>query len=155
MNDLELDLEVLEGNEIEKEEYNKEIQILERGFNNNYDYKLEYILIGNTIAAKTKIIGRFLQRNLVDNKSISFNSYFTIIQIRSIKYCLELTNIDSEERNNLIKNIYLLKRANCLIFVYDITDRKSFENLEFWIDESKKNSEKNAIKFWLGINVKN
>ena len=62
---------------------------------------------------------------------------------------VKLWDTPGEKRTINITSSYLTS-AKGIILVYDITNRESFENLTFWIDEIMKKCLKNACKILLG-----
>ena len=109
------------------------------------------VLVGESGVGKTCIITRFIKNEFIyDEIPTIFASYSEKI--------LELKNYDEQIRFHLwdtagqekyrsIANIFY-KDSNAAILVYDITNRKSFEEIkDYWYDEVKKYTKENTNKF--------
>ena len=62
---------------------------------------------------------------------------------------LQIWDTAGQERFRSIQASYY-KGANGILVVYDITNRKSFENLNSWLIEIEKNGNKNVYKLLIG-----
>ena len=66
-----------------------------------------------------------------------------IIQIEDKKIRLQIWDTAGQERfRNVTKSYFQTNQG--FVLVYDITDKNSFDNLEFWMDQIKLNGPKNA-----------
>ena len=76
--------------------------------------------------------------------------YFNIgIQIREKIFDLILLDINGR-LTFLDFPLIILKSCHCVIIVYDITDRESFDNLKIWIDICNNYCEQNIIRVLVG-----
>ena len=62
---------------------------------------------------------------------------------------LQIWDTAGQERFKAIQASYY-KGANGILVVYDITERKSFDNLNSWLIEIEKNGNKNVYKLLIG-----
>ena len=62
---------------------------------------------------------------------------------------LQIWDTAGQERFRAIQASYY-KGANGILVVYDITERKSFDNLNSWLIEIEKNGNKNVYKLLIG-----
>ena len=62
---------------------------------------------------------------------------------------LQIWDTAGQERFRSIQASYY-KGANGILVVYDITDRKSFDNLNSWLIEIEKNGNRNVYKLLIG-----
>ena len=137
-------------------------------FEINDDDMIEYklILIGDSSVGKTCLFkkittGVFLGKNVstvgIDRKTLQFEYEFDEKGKKVTRtVIINLTDTAGQERYKSITTSYY-KGCNGVILLYDITDRKSFEHLEDWIN-SVKNSignfeESKYIIFLLGTKV--
>ena len=128
----------------------KDIHIVKRNNNKKYDYKLRYILLGDTFTGKSKIVQGFIQKNYEDINTINYDGFVVDIQIR--ENLINLLIIDVGGGRTILTfplNKYL-KNVQCAIIVYDITNRESFDNLKFWIDMCDEYCEVNTIRVLVG-----
>ena len=108
------------------------------------EYKL--ILCGDSSVGKTCLFkkitsGIFLGKNVstvgIDRKSLSFVCDFDEDGKKISKNVLiNLTDTAGQERYKSITKAYY-KGSNAVILLYDITDKKSFDHLEEWINSIK------------------
>ena len=76
----------------------------------------------------------FKEGRSMTTSSESFVNYF--VEINNKKYCLNLWEIISQKACRPLTKIFL-KNSKIVIFVYDITSRSSFEDLNNWIKDVK------------------
>ena len=128
------------------------------------EYKL--ILIGDSSVGKTCLFkkitsGIFLGKNVstvgVDRKTLSFEYEFQEKE-KKVKrnVMINLTDTAGQERYKSITKSYY-KGSNAVILLYDITDRKSFDHIEDWINSIKNSvdnyEESKYIVFLLGTKL--
>ena len=66
---------------------------------------------------------------------------------KSVK--LNIWDTAGQERFKTITATYY-KGSHGIILVYDITDRQTFNNIQFWLEEVKKHAGANVVKFIVG-----
>ena len=117
-------------------------------FNDDETIEYKLILIGDTSVGKTTLFkkitsGEFLPRNVstigVDRKALTFICEFEEKgQKVSKNIMVFLTDTAGQEKYKSITKSYY-KGSNGVILLYDITDKKSFDHVNSWM-ESIKNS---------------
>lgn len=132
-------------------------------FELNDDDTIEYkiILIGDSSVGKTclfkKITSKiFLKKNVstvgIDKKTISFDYEFEENERKVTRnVIINLTDTAGQERYKSITKSYY-KGSNGIMLIYDITDKKSFDHIEDWINsikESVGNYEDNKYTIFL------
>lgn len=115
-----------------------------------YDYVIKTIIIGDSNVGKSNILTKF-----VDNEFNS-KSYTTIgVDYKIITFNYENKNIKlviwdtagQERFKSIVKTFY--NCANVVIICFDLTDKTSFENIDYWYNEvikqtnQKQNTNKN------------
>jgi len=103
-------------------------------------YKI--IVVGDSGVGKTAIIRRYIDR-------VFHNDYLTTIGIdhdlvRTDKVCLSLWDTAGQERFRSISTAYI-RDVDVVILVFDITERKTFDNLPYWFNVIKKQNQSPAI----------
>ena len=103
------------------------------------DLKLKLILLGDSGVGKTNLISRYISNNFDENTRATigvefFCKNFRINKKRTIK--VEIWDTAGQERYKAITSVYY-KGAKGAFIVYDITSRKTFENIDKWIGEIK------------------
>ena len=102
----------------------------------NYEQLYKIIIIGDSGVGKSNILGRYLHNEFrEDTKStvgVEFGSKKMVIENIPIK--LQIWDTAGQERfHSITKNIY--RNANGVLFVYDITNQESFNNIKNWIKD--------------------
>ena len=108
------------------------------------EYKV--IFLGNSGVGKTQLINSILG-NKFDSESLSTtNATFLskYIKIKKKNYKINLWDTAGQEIYKSITSLFV--KGSCIvIFVYDITDQTSYDDLEFWIEKSQEILENNCI----------
>ena len=111
-------------------------------------YSIDYIIIGDTNVGKTNIIyryrkGEFLNDDITATVGLEFSSKFVEINNRIFQLKLwDTAGMDGFE--SIRKGFY--KNAACAIIVYDITEKKTLESVDKWIEECNENSDNILLK---------
>ena len=103
------------------------------------ELKLKLVLLGDSGVGKTNLISRYISNNFDENTRATigvefFCKNFRINKKRTIK--VEIWDTAGQERYKAITSVYY-KGAKGAFIVYDITSRKTFENIDKWIGEIK------------------
>ena len=115
----------------------------DEGAINNKPIKYSIIILGNSGVGKTCIYTR-LFKDKFDNMSITtvsanFVTYY--VKLHNKKYELFLCDTAGEEIYRALTKQYY-KNADGAIFVFDLTNEKSLEDIEFWYNSYKEQKEK-------------
>ena len=110
-------------------------------FNQNLENSeiIKVILVGNSGVGKTSIINRFYNNSFYElmNSTIVMNHVNKIIQIKGKSVILNVWDTAGQEQYKSCNKLFI-KNSNIVILVYDITDKKSFDDLEYWYDFIRK-----------------
>jgi len=108
----------------------------------NYDYLFKIILVGDSAVGKSTL----LMRICGDKFNPSF--FPTLIQnTNTIK--LAIWDTAGQERFKSITSAYY-GGADGVIIVFDVTNKESFKNVEYWLDDIKENKGKNVAGLLIG-----
>uniref|UniRef100_A0A8D0A342 Ras-related protein SEC4 n=1 Tax=Sander lucioperca TaxID=283035 RepID=A0A8D0A342_SANLU len=99
-----------------------------------YDYLFNLLLIGDSGVGKTCLLFRFSEDafNTTFISTIAIDFKMKIIELDGKKIKLQLWDTAGQERFRMITSAYY-RGAMGIILVYDITNRKSFDNIKNWI----------------------
>ena len=109
------------------------------------------VLLGESGVGKTCIIDRFIDDNFEDNKRTTDISIYTVktmtfdeFQGKSVKF--EIWDTAGQEKYRALNKIFY-KDAGVAILVYDITNKKSFEEIQkYWSNQIKESAPKDISK---------
>ena len=109
--------------------------------------KIKVILLGESKVGKTSLINCFLNKEFNENILTTLNYSFVnkTINIENKNYEIHLWDTVGQERYRSISKIYI-KGAEIVIFVYDITNKKSFKELPFWVKYVEDLIDKDIVK---------
>ena len=103
-------------------------------FKKQSDNDLKMILVGSSGAGKTNLInsliGEKFQTVILATSSSTYAE--KKITIDNKLYEIEIWDTAGQEKFNSLTKIFI-KGAKIVLFVYDITSRKSFEEIDFWL----------------------
>ncbi|KAM4664588.1 ras-related protein Rab-13 [Discoglossus pictus] len=117
----------------------------------SYDHLFKLLLIGDSGVGKTCLIVRFSEDSFtstyISTIGIDFKIRTTEIQGKKIK--LQVWDTAGQERFKTITTAYY-RGAMGIILVYDITDERSFENIQNWMKSIKENAAAGVERMLLG-----
>ena len=121
------------------------------GQQNEYDYLLKYLIIGNSGVGKSSLLLRYSDNEYLDKHIITIGVDFKIKSLE-IDNCKVKTNIWDTAGQERFKNITVsyYKGASGVMLVYDITDVESFNKLGEWLIEVEKNAPSKVYKILVG-----
>lgn len=118
---------------------------------NGYDMIFKIVLIGDTSVGKTNILTKYLSDEFdPESKAtvgVEFGTKNFKIENNIVK--VQIWDTAGQERYRSITNAYY-KGAKGSLLIYDITNKKSFENLEKWISDIKTNGDDNISIILVG-----
>ena len=101
-------------------------------------YFIKIILLGESGVGKTSLINVYFDNNF-NNNEISTGSVkesFNTEKINNKIYKINIWDTMGQEKyRSLVKTF--INESNIVIFVYDITRKKTFTELKYWVDKTK------------------
>jgi len=112
--------------------------------------KIKLIVVGESKVGKTSLINQYIEHTF--NSDITFtitsDKYEKIIKLdNNEELNIEIWDTVGQEKYKVINNIFI-KNSKIALLVYDITNRYSFEQLEYWYNIIK---EINTFNITFGI----
>ena len=104
-------------------------------------YIIKILTLGDTLVGKTSIILRFSDNTFNENQLATIGLDFKTKYIRAGDASVKIALWDTagqEKFKNIAKQYY--NGANGVLLIYDVCNRKSFERIEFWLNELKENN---------------
>ena len=111
--------------------------------------KLKIILLGNSGVGKTSILKR-LSNNKFDScvTTVGCDTSIYYAKYKSKKYQLTFADPSGQERYRALTRSFL-RNTDGVLFVFDISDQKSFEDISFWYNFYKEENE-NVVGLLIG-----
>jgi small GTP-binding protein len=108
--------------------------------------RIKLILVGDKSVGKTSIITQFSENQFSNEyiPTIGSDKIMKEIEIKGEKLNLEIWDTVGQEQYRTVNKIFI-KNAQIALIVYDITDKDSFNDLNFWLKEINDNNSKKAI----------
>eukprot|EP01132_Coremiostelium_polycephalum_P000642 gene642-795_t len=122
---------------------------------NKTDKNLFKILfIGDSDTGKTSIVTRFAKNDFDEDREctigIEFHVKELVIDGQTLSLCIWDT-AGQEKFRALISSYY--RGAHGVILTYDVTNKESFKNIQYWIDEVESFSTRPNIKLLIGNKI--
>ena len=117
--------------------------------------RIKSIIIGNTAVGKTNLINIAIGQPFNENQPSTFSQNYSqkIINHMGHEYILDLWDTIGQEQLRTINKLFY-NNSKIVIFVYDITNLKSFEDLKEWANEiDNQLGLKNVIKGVVGNKI--
>ena len=98
--------------------------------------RVKFIIIGDKTVGKSCIINQFIEKQFVNEyiPTIGSDKIKKEIEIEGEKLKLEIWDTVGQEQYRAVNKIFI-KNAQIALIVYDITNKDSFNNLNFWLQE--------------------
>ena len=104
-------------------------------------YIIKIVTLGDSMVGKTSIVYRYFENkfneNILSTIGIDFKTKYIKVRDASVKVLIWDT-AGQEKFRNIAKQYY--QGANGVLLVFDVSDRKSFERIEYWLNEIKENN---------------
>ena len=119
--------------------------------NEKEDYTFKYIIIGNAAVGKSNISFRFTKGKFSEKYQATIGMEFTYknVKIGEKIYRIQIWDTAGQECFKSVSRGYY-KSSVCALVVYDITNRKSFDNVIEWIEECKNNGPQTVTMVLVG-----
>ena len=100
----------------------------------DYDKKCQLLIIGDAIVGKTSILSRFENNSFNPNylATVGLDFFKKEVIIDNKKIRIKIWDTAGQERyKSLTKGFF--RNAQGIIIVFDVTNKESFDNLQYWI----------------------
>jgi len=95
---------------------------------------IKVVFLGENNAGKTSLIQRYINGNFDDFGYTTCPSCSTKkINCDKKNFCFDLWDTSANERYRALTKIFI-SNADIIVLVYDITNKESFFELDFWVD---------------------
>ena len=117
------------------------------GFNYDEDMEeIKMILLGEAGCGKTSIISRYALDKFDSNYFTTYSSTFLskIFEYKGKKYNINIWDTVGQEKFRSLTKIFIKGTKICL-FVYDITNRRSFQEVNYWLEQAKQIADNDVV----------
>ena len=116
-----------------------------------FDVKYKIMVLGESKVDKTSLIKRYTKDQFggVYLTTVGMDFQDKIIEIEDKKVRLQVWDTAGQERFRNVTKSYF-QSSQGLLVVYDITDKDSFLNINFWMENIKKNAPENVKLILVG-----
>ena len=110
--------------------------------------ELKVILVGDSGVGKTSLINVFIGEDFNENEVPTATGSFVVkdIEVENQKYSLNIWDTAGQEKYKHLTKLFY-KGSSIVIFVFDVTNLLSFDNLQAWIDEVESIIDTNDYSF--------
>ena len=115
-------------------------------------HQFKLILIGDVCVGKSCIMRRYIENTFVRDYKANIGVEYRVKSLvldGKTGADLQIWDTAGQERYKTITKQYY-KGSNGILLVYDITDRKTFSNLNFWINDIKTDGPDNLVFIIIG-----
>ncbi len=109
------------------------------------EYSFKILLLGDTSVGKTCFLKRYTDNTFQDAylSTIGFDFKYKLVTLEDGKIVkVQLWDTAGEERFRTIAKSYY-KGAHGIVLIYDVTNRKTYENIRKWMNQIKDDSSSN------------
>ena len=102
------------------------------------DIKIKLLIIGDSNVGKTSILLNFTDNYFPETHLATIGVEYKVKEISTNKYniILQIWDTAGQERFRSITKSFF-RNTNGILFIYDITSRKSFQSVKDWIKDSE------------------
>jgi len=119
-----------------------------------YDYSIKTIIVGDSSVGKSNILTKFVDDEFNVNNSTTVGVDYKVVRVDYGQKIVKLLLWDTagqERFNAIVKTFY--KDAQVVILVFDLTNRASFDNIEFWLNQVRDEKIADPIYILVGNKV--
>ncbi len=104
----------------------------------NYNYLMKFILIGNSGVGKSSLLFQFIENRFKNGVEPTIGIEFgtKMLEVGGKTVRLQIWDSAGQENYRSITRAYY-RNTICTLLVYDVTSRKSFDDVKVWFDEAK------------------
>ena len=142
----------MDNNEKEVEENIENIHMEKlNDFQMNHNYIFRICLLGDSNTGKTSLLTQYCDNNFKEsyNNTIGVDFRVVTLKYKDIISKVHIWDTAGQERFKSIAINYF-RSSHGFIFVYDITDEESFDNIEDWIKLATGNTNSIILNFLVG-----
>ena len=147
---MSIDKEKIEENESEVDKFINSVEKLS-DYQQQHKYLFRICLLGDANVGKTSLLSRFCDNSFKEKYNNTIGVDFRLVTLKCNGFISKIHIWDTagQERFRSLALNYL-NNSHGFIFMYDITDRDSFNNVVNWIDLALEKNVKTIANFLVG-----
>ena len=116
-----------------------------------YDMMFKILLLGDSGVGKSSLLLRYTKNQFTTDMRSTIGVEFGVkfIKVDNLQLKIQIWDTAGMERYRSLTSAYY-KGAKGVIIVYDICRKKSFENIDKWIDDFKSKADEDAVILLIG-----
>lgn len=116
-----------------------------------YDYMVKVVIVGDSAVGKTNMLLRFVndEYKISHITTIGVDYKVKILPLQGANIKMQIWDTAGQERFKTITETYYKGSAG-IVFVYSVTDRKSFDNISNWIRQVNDSQPESLSKIIVG-----
>jgi small GTP-binding protein len=116
--------------------------------------KINILILGNTAVGKTSYILKYTEDEFQEMylATVGIDFKVKVVKINNVSYRVYFYDTTGQEKYKSI-SLNMIKNANGIILMYDITKRKSFDSINEWIESVKNVKGSNFPMILLGNKI--
>ena len=117
----------------------------------DYEFFFKVLFVGDSFVGKSSLCLRFVNNIWNDPfvPTIGVDFMLKNLEIDQKKIKMQIWDHQGQERFKTLPASYY-RGTHGIFLVYDVTEKDSFNNLNFWLMEIEKNANKNVLKVLIG-----
>ncbi|KAF4655405.1 hypothetical protein FOZ61_007593 [Perkinsus olseni] len=117
----------------------------------SYDATARILVLGDSAVGKSSLLMRFCENRFDSNFVITIGVDFRVktINIQDREVRLQIWDTAGQERFRTITPAYY-RNAMGVLLIYDMTDPKSFKNVDYWVRNLDEHADKTVQKLLVG-----
>ena len=137
-------------NELEEDKFIKNVEKI-YDYQQQHKYLFPICLLGEAGVGKTSLLTRFCDNSFKEryNNTIGVDFRVITLKCKNIISKIHIWDTAGQERFRSLALNYI-NNSQGFIFVYDITNRESFNNIENWVNLALEKNNKNICNFLVG-----
>ena len=120
------------------------------------EINLKILLIGDSSVGKTSILLKYIEDKFAENyvSTIGIEYKIKSLIINGKKVLLRIWDTSGQERyRSITQNFY--RNANGILFIFDITNKETFDNIKNWLMDSDGCEDHKVTKILVGNKIDN
>jgi len=126
-------------------------QIQKGPLTNDYTYLFKVVLIGDSGSGKSSVLLRFADNTFLESMMSTIGVDFKIqtLKIGPENVKLQIWDTAGQEKFKTITSTYY-RGSNGVVLVFDVTNEESFLNIQKWLSDVDKATDKSVFKILVG-----